>query len=99
LLTYFVLLGSSCFFYFLLLHRRGAMGQNAVATSKDQNEMQDQHEKDQNQSKTSGNEDCQIYFCNANPASSSQCSNVNLEPNNGTNCTHPANYFHVRKAL
>jgi hypothetical protein len=99
LLTYFVLLGSSCFFYFLLLHRRGAMGQNAVATYKDQNEIQDQHEKDQNQCKTSGNEDCQIYFCNANPASSPHCCNVNLELNNGTNCTHHVNHFHVRQAL
>jgi hypothetical protein len=46
LLTYFVLLGSSCFFYFLILHHRGKMGQNSVEPSIDKNLFQDKNKKE-----------------------------------------------------
>ena len=46
LLTYFVLLGSSGFFYFLILHHRGKMGQNSVEPSIDKNLFQDKNKKE-----------------------------------------------------
>jgi hypothetical protein len=60
--TYVVLLGFSCFFYFLMLRHRGALCQNAVAASHDENENQDHHEKGQNQSYTKVSEKCLNNF-------------------------------------
>jgi hypothetical protein len=84
LLTYFVLLGSSCFFYFLILHQRGKMGQNSVVPSIDQNLFQDKNKKEQNQSKIEVKEKYPIYSQSLIFTPRPHCSNLNTELSNVT---------------